>query len=165
MLDIRKDFFTAEVIRHWNRLLGDMWGHCPWRCSGQGWLWSADRAVSGHRGDVGGLFQPRGFCGCVPGCESCCRGWASPDLASSSLWPPRGLAGCQGERAALLCTSLGSGIKIGALCSLAVPRPGPALPSRRSCPRTAPGPGRSRCPADTEVLGLPGRCPLPPPAA
>jgi len=31
-LDIRKNLFTARVVRHWNRCSGRWWSHHPWSC-------------------------------------------------------------------------------------------------------------------------------------
>ena len=53
-LDIRKNFFTERVVKHWHSSPGRWLSHHPWMCSKTIWMWCSGTRCSG------GLFQP--FC-------------------------------------------------------------------------------------------------------
>ena len=42
-LNVRKNFFTQRVVRHWHSCPEKLWVPHPWRCSRPGWMgpWAA----------------------------------------------------------------------------------------------------------------------------
>jgi len=53
-LDIRKNFITEGVIRHWNSCPGKWGSPHPWRGSKHMWMWQFGTRFSRH-GGVGGI--------------------------------------------------------------------------------------------------------------